>query len=340
MPIRTHALTTRLLVLCSIIGPSCALAQGVIESAEPPVAADAPAPALQTIDQVVDAIDARGVAGAREVWPQVGLGDALPFGDLGGSDALTVTRGTSDINGDGNDDAVLIIHDADCSECRIVILSAAATDGLNAVGDVVFYNQHKRAPTWRVESGSGDGGGRWFVVESIAGAGSGFNHEIATWYEAEATGLREVLEYSVEGHVSGHDMPFDRTFSSDAPRIAQEDGAAIIDVHVTATYTNGEAFEIDGLGDLFERSGTVRYRLDSETDSFEHDADASAWSEAELAGVFSDDEQGFLQHNVSHLKRLAAEGTDAQQTWVRRLLDRCDASTEKDLVEAALGEGN
>ena len=320
---------------CTAFAPGAAAQEGIGDDSGDAAPAIEAAPALQTVDQVVDAIDARGVAGLREVWEQMGLGGGSLFGDLADTDSLSVSRGVGDVDGDGRDDAVLTVCDEEVSECQILIL-ASGDAGLHALGTVDRYNQHSRTPEWRITAA--ESGARWFVVESMAGSGAGFDHVVATWYEPGDGGLSEVLEHSVEGHVSGHDMPFNRTFHSGSPRVS-EDGSITIEVSFTATYTNGEAFEIEDLGELFVRSGTVRYRFDPDGGAFEHDDDASDWTEAELAGVFSDDEQGFLQHNVAQLKEMALAGTDPQRSWLRKFLERCESCPEKDIVQNVLDGG-
>lgn len=297
--------------------------------------ASATTPTLQNADQVFDLIDSKGVAGLREARSQLGITGST-FADHDDSTSLIVARGSADVDGDGASEAILTISDSDVTESEIMVLTTGSKD-VSVLGTIEIYNQHQRVPTWRVEQI--DDSHRWLVVRTIAGSGNGFEHMIDTWHSVDPdSGLSQVLEYSADGHVSGHDLAFNRSFDSDAPRPWLDGGTIVIDIHITAIYTGGSRFEIEDVDQLFSRSGNVRYIFDEESGSFTIDESKSDWTEAEVAGVFSDDEQGFLQHNLPQLKELATTGSEAQREWVRQFLTLCDDSTEKDLLTAALGD--
>lgn len=201
-------------------------------------------------------------------------------------------------------------------------------------GSVTLSGQRGEMPTHRIET---TGDGRWLVIRALRASGTGFSRSNETWYALGEAGLESVLSYPASGHVTGHGLPFDRSYDGYQAGLTSTDGVARLEVIFTAHYTNGQVYQIDGLDHLFSKRGLARFVLDRETGRFLLDGVTSTMTEAQIRGLFGSDAQGFLVQNFSELREMALSGTPAQREWLGRFLPGRDDCTEKTVLMEHLG---
>lgn len=282
------------------------------------------------LGELIDRLQREGVKALRAVWAELGVGSEM-FGDLDEDAAIEVAVFSIDLLGSGDDQTLLRISDQQESEYQYLALQRV-DDTWRGLGTVDLWNQKEHPPHHRLEVLGDDD--RWLVIRSLRGSGNGFERFQETWHAPDGGTLRSVLSYPVEGHVSGHAMPFDRTFTGTFAGLVKVGDLPAIDVDLSVTYTNGEAFEVDDLEALFTRSASVRYLYGEKR--FELDEESSGMTETEIAGIFADDEQGFLRHNFVQLKAMATNDNEPKREWLRRFLARQEESTEKSVLTELL----
>lgn len=278
---------------------------------------------------LVDGIARDGVAGVRRLWTELGIASDL-FSGLEGDAPVSIERHSVELNGVDGDETLLRLSDSSGQEVQYLALRRDG-DGWGTQGRVELRNQRLNPPWHRVEV---LGNRRWLVIQSLRGSGSGFERYQETWYAAD--GLKPVLSFPSGGHVRGHGMPFNRTFTGTKIGLSAAEDRPVVEVEISAHYVNGDAIPIEGLTDLFTRSGVVRYRWDSETSKFMLDEAGSALTEVEVVGIFADDAQGFLLHNFPQLRELALGDDDLKKRWLRRFLEARDDCTEKTVLQGLL----
>lgn len=307
------------------------------EGATDPATAEAPATDLANSGvspetALLDSLRSGGVGALRSLWSDLTITSDL-FSGQPDTDGLEVQRFSMEFDGIAGDELLLVITDAAGSDYQFLALKESEGDW-SRVGVIDIRNQRSDPPQHRIETlGETQ---RWLVIRALKSSGNGFSRVHETWYAAGQS-LQNVLTYPIEGHVEGHDMPFNRTFHGTGRGIASVDDKPAVDIDLSVSYTNGEQFAIEGLGELFTRSAAVRYVLDAAAGRFVLDGDNSGMNEAEIEGIFGDDAEGFLRHNFTQLKELAQNGGDLKREWLRKFLDDREESSEKSVLAGLLG---
>jgi len=280
---------------------------------------------------LLDSLRSGGIGKLRSLWKDLGINTDI-FADRGDGDPIEVVRFAAELDGTDGEELLLTITDSSAWDYQFLALDHAES-GWRNLGFVDVRNQRSGPPQHRIESLGG--GGRWLVIRALKGGGSGFSRVHDTWYAAGGS-LQSVLSYPVEGHVNGHDMPFNRSFSGSPRGIGSDEGEPAVDVDLSIRYTNGELFSIEGLSELFTRTASIRYTLDEEADRFVLDEAESGMNEAEIEGIFGDDAEGFLRHNFTQLKEIAQSGDDLKRQWLRHFLEGREESSEKSVLQGLL----
>ncbi|MGI9013897.1 MAG: hypothetical protein ACR2GY_06555 [Phycisphaerales bacterium] len=289
-------------------------------------------PAADPQAELVQSLRSKGMAGLRSLWTTLGITTDI-FKDLDDTASITVTVNTFQVDGKGDNDTLLCMSDEAQVHMHLLVLSRNG-DAWSSLGVINLWNQRATAPTLRMEvSGNDD---RWLVVRSVGGSGAGFERVDETWYQQSGSAFTSVLSYPIAGSVEGHGLPFDRRFTGTLMGLKGEESSPHVDVQLTATYTCGSGIEVEGCDLLFERREAVRYTRASSSSPFQIDEANSGFSAVEVAGLFADDEQGFLQHNFESLKSMAVNGDAPRRTWLKLFLDRQSESTEKAAIVAIL----
>lgn len=278
---------------------------------------------------LVDAITRDGVAGVRRLWTELGITSDL-FSDLEPGAAIVIERHIVELDGSEGDEVLLRLADGSGVEVQYLALRRNG-EAWTSLGRVDLRGQRLNPPWHRIEV---LGDRRWLVIQSLRGSGSGFERYHETWHASD--GLRQVLSFPSSGHVRGHGMPFNRTFTGAKTGLSAVDGRPVVEVEISAHYVNGDAFAIEGLTDLFTRTGVVRYRWTEESSRFVIDEAGSGLTEVEIVGIFADDAQGFLLHNFAQLREIALGGDDLKKQWLRRFLEGRDQCTERTVLQGLL----
>jgi len=299
-------------------------------------AASPAAPALSPTESLLDRLSREGLAALRAIWTDTGVASSM-FSAAADTAPLIILRSSGDLDGAGGEELILTITDASETDYQLLVL---AHDGSawSARGVIELWNQRASAPTHRIAAATSRDGGaeRWLVVRWSKASGAGFTCAQETWHRSTGSAFAADLSYPVDGQVSGHGLAFDRAFQGTHTGVASADGSAAVTVDLFARYTNGSRFAIDGLDELFTRQETARWVFDGKAGRFNLDEAASGMTEAEIDGLFADDEQGFLLHNFEQLRELAAGGSPAQREWLRRFLATRDECSEKTILEGIL----
>ncbi len=324
--------------LCNIIFAAAVIVEPPQQASPAPAPGGAPGviaaswvESLPGPDGLLEWLRSGGVGSLRKLWADLGITSDL-FGGLADSTSLDIQQIPID---HGDTEAVEIlfrITDSAASDFQYLALSHSAEQWTN-LGIVEFRNQRSAAPEHAIEAL--DSERRWLVIRALKGSGNGFERRHESWYALES-GLPLALTYPVAGHVNGHGMPFNRTFTGARRGVRDHEGAATVDVDLSVQYTNGEQFAIEGLTELFTRSAALQYVFSVVEARFTLDESNSGMNEAEIDGIFADDVEGFLRHNFTQLKELAQSGDPLKREWLERFLDGREESSEKAILEDLL----
>ena len=170
-------------------------------------------------DELIDTLGRDGLGGLRKLWSQIGVASDMFEGDEDDVQ-LVIFRFAAELNGNTGDEVLLRITDSDENDFHYLALSHDG-ESWSSVGFVDLWNQRLDSQTHRIATLAEDQ--RWLVIRSLNGNGSGFSKYQETWYQPKDGNLVNVLGYPVDGHVSGHSMPFDRNFKGTQTGLAKRD---------------------------------------------------------------------------------------------------------------------
>jgi hypothetical protein len=185
---------------------------------------------------------------------------------------------------------------------------------------------------------------RWLAIEYVSGYGSGFGSGAENWYEVTADGVKKVLSYQTYLYQGLHHPEIDR--QATVTKVEQRDGIAIVSIRTSTSYGG----LLEDLNERFplwtaRRQGT--FIKGPGMREFIFDALHSEIASEEVDPYYGGDggisAEELLKYNYRELARLAGKGTYEQGLWLRRYLDTCDDSVEKQslrkiLADAALSD--
>jgi hypothetical protein len=201
-------------------------------------------------------------------------------------------------------------------------------------------------------------GRNYLVIRGQEGSGSGFALYSETWYQVNASGIKPVLSYPIEGNTYPWPTGLGRAFKAHVMtkrHLARKGNEMWI--RYTVTYTRLDYIKND-FAKLFVNEHHVHYIWDKRTHMFSFDARRSDITENEIdaiANIETEDEprpgkkigsmtfysqseakafigggyEVFLKYNSHRLMRIA-KGRDAEQRqWLKQFLDDCEDTVEK-----------
>jgi hypothetical protein len=243
------------------------------------------------------------------------------------------------LDGQGDLDAIVRIADPGNWDWQLLVFVSAPREpgGWKCVGKVDLPGHRYGSPEFdTVSLGPSQA---WLVVTSQrdGAPGEAISCTMKTWYEVRYDRLMQVLRLPASGHRSGPTLPFEVAYRAEVTDVfLTPDNLPGITARVEAIYTNARTTSIPTVTELFTRQGEVRYVQSKASGLFLIDPGSTAWTQAEIDGLPSDNAEGFLQHNFSHVFEMARSGDPARREWVGRLLLQCTESAEKRDLTAVL----
>lgn len=337
-----------------------ALSHGDQEAAQEASSSVSPDEVARLVNESKAAWDKRQVARAvdlRPVWRKLGIpAGGFEGGCTGGDCEAAVFR--HELDGEPGLESVLKLMRPLSDSCRYMVFTRAGAGVWKLLGHVDHDFNRYEMSRHRVASA---GGRNWLVVRGQEGSGTGYSLYGETWYGVGAGGVRPVLHYPVEGHVSSWPAGLSRALKARvvAPRRAVDEKAAIT-ILFTVTYYVPVDSETDASLTFVNRHH-ARYAWDDAARKFVFDVSRSDITPQEIGAVvdlqfdpaqsqqiggttFSSDGgayvrggcEVFLKYNLRGLSKFAASGSRARREWLRRFLEDCGDTPEKKTLEDAL----
>ena len=180
---------------------------------------------------------------------------------------------------------------------------------------------------------------RWLAIGRVSGYGSAFGSNAEDWYEVSKDGVKKVLSYQTDLFIALHNPEIDR--ESKVSKIEYQDGMATVVIQTSTSY-NGFMKEFDERFPLWKARQKMTFIKGPGMPQFILDTQHSELLAEELDPYYGMDEcisnEDFLKYNYRELVRLAARGTSTQRVWLRKYLDACDDSVEKQSLQKVLEE--
>lgn len=301
-----------------------------------------------TPDAVAAEVSGGSLKDVRDVWYRLGMtraGEAptafrttgRPAGYDAGPFSAQVFR--VDLGGDargvgGGTDTVVRIGDGAAWDWQFLAF-LDSPEGWRYAGSIDLPDNRLGAPTPEVRT---LGPGRsWLVVKSYRQASPAITQQDSVWYQARNGRIVEVLRAPAEGRRAAGAAPFDVAYRGEIIDTAlTTDNEVAVTVSVEAVYTNARKDAFPNVGELFRRTGVIRYVQSNSTGRFSMDPKSSAWSQPELDALLTADADVFVRMNPVQIAQLARSGDDARRRWLARLAQDCSSpETRSELTSLA-----
>lgn len=288
-----------------------------------------------TPDSVAAELKGADLEGVRNVWDKLGetrggqrpatfAVAGRPAGYAAGPFSAEVIRMDLDGSADGvraTSDAIVRVGDPAAWDWQLLAF-LDAPDGWKYAGRVDLPNQRVGAPV--PETRTLGPGRTWMLVQTNKQSTKAVVEREMAWHQVRAGRLVEVLRTPVEGHRVGLTAPFDVAYRAELLDVfLTPDNEPAVTMNLEVSYSNARRDAFPGLGELFRRSGVVRYVQDPVSGRFVLDAAGSDWANAELAALLTESADQFVHHNRVQLVDLAHSPDDAKKRWVARLVQDC-----------------
>ncbi len=170
--------------------------------------------------------------------------------------------------------------------------------------------------------------GTWLVIDALDGSGTGIVNYSQRWYwlgENKKDGVVESLSYPLEGHLVGWGLPFNREYFSKELLSGNDD----LKIAFYAFYTNSRKDNVKDLNELFFVQKDAVYEWDAGSRHFILDQEKSQITQAQIEGIYSDGNDGFLEHNFHELQKLADSKNSANRKWLKIFLGETEDGPKK-----------
>ena len=257
------------------------------------------------------------------------------------SNACRAESTLADVDGDGRNEAILVIYQ-ESRFCRFLVFKGSPVSSGATEWRFLGHADHdalgQYEPEYRV---SFMGGRRYFVVLAPGMHGTGMWLRYERWYDVGPSGLREVLSLPTDGLECRDARSLCRAFGSTV--VASRNGTRGEELVASFTVRYwGDEFLLDERRSdqipLFGRTQRAVYaRPLKSADRYELaplDSEIASW---EVDAVFRLEAltcQNFLDFNTDNLLRIASDRASAARSWLARYVDGCSPSKQRtDLLE-------
>jgi hypothetical protein len=285
-------------------------------------------------------VNAHPQANLAELWQRLGIhrlnlaegwqtySRAAAF--LANCNACSAESFEYDLDDESGSEVLLRIEDRFSESCRYLVFKWLGRSGSwRLIGHVDHDFGRYSMPQHLIVLSNGKA---WLVIKGQGGSGSGVALYFDRLFLVDRGVLKEVMQYSSEGHQSTFTYEPEREFSGRILNCEFRDAIARIEIEFAVKYLRGDLSKPTQDASLFTKRQRAVFARHLSRKSFALDTTHSDLSQNELDAVYNIDSltnEGFLKYNFKELSRLAT-GTDAnRKEWLKQFLNVCKNSEEK-----------
>ena len=179
----------------------------------------------------------------------------------------------------------------------------------------------------------------WLVIKEQGSSGSGVALYFDRLFLVDRSQLKEVLQYTSEGHQSTFTYEPEREFSGRILNCEFRNGIARIEIEFVVEYLRGDTSTSAQDVSLFTKRQKAVFIRQLNRGRFALDTAKSELSQNELDAVYNIDSltnEAFLKYNFKELSQLATGPGKSTREWLKRFLDVCKSSEEKRRLRSLL----
>lgn len=292
-------------------------------------------------------VNAHPQAALAELWQRLGIhrlnltegwqtyADAAPF--LANCNACSAQSFEYDLDDESGSEVLLRIEDRLPESCRYLIFKWRGRSGSwRLIGHVDHDFGKYSMPQHLVVLSNGK---PWLVVKEQGGSGSGVALYFDRLFLVDCGVLKEVMQYTSEGHQATFTYEPEREFSGRILDCELRNGIARIEIEFVVTYVRGDLSKQEQDASLFTKRQKATFFRPLSHKTSRLDTTNSDLSQEELDAVYNVDSltnEGFLKYNFKELSRLATGVDKNRREWLKRFLEVCKGSEEKSRLRALL----
>ena len=276
-------------------------------------------------------IDAQPQADVQDIWRRLGVRPKLTLDHHpGGEEFFSTCSGCEaetyeyDLDGHPGSEVLLRVSDRLQEACRYLIFKHNGATSPEEKWQLLGHIDHDFGRYMMPRHHLVVGGGKtWLVVQVQAASGTGVSLYIDRVFEISRDKLREVINYTSEGHQAGFDFEPSREFSGRISDIRNEKGDEVIEVLFSVTYSLTESSEWQ------KKQKAVFVRR---ANKFMLDARRSELSWKEMDAVYNIDSlsnEDLLKYNYQHLLKIANGRDQESKEMLGHFLRNCETTSEK-----------
>jgi hypothetical protein len=181
-----------------------------------------------------------------------------------------------------------------------------------------------------------NGNKRWLVISELTGTGSGHSSHEDVLYLINESGVKDVFSYPSSCYWAESWTGVAQGFDSRILQAVSRNGTIIATVRLHRFY---EAYENNQRIPLWSQNKIVTFRQRVRSEDFGFEQRSSDISREEFETVYLGDAlsaSDVLKYNHHQLARIAAGKESKRKEWLRKFLDHCNDSEEKQSLQEAL----
>lgn len=175
----------------------------------------------------------------------------------------------------------------------------------------------------------GDTYRNWLVVKVQEGSGSGFAEYHDRLFLVDSTGLKEILRFPSEGHLSPCCSYPNREFTARIIKAEIKNSVTNVELEFTVSYS---AYPGGQDGQLWKKRQKAIYRSDHSSPRLRLDTTKSDLSEEEIKAIYGSDgglsDEDFIKYNYEELSKIALSREDNRKVWLGMYLSQCEESPQ------------
>ena len=197
------------------------------------------------------------------------------------------------------------------------------------LGKIDCFDQQNAPPGHRLERGDQR---CWLVIKAGSTHGREADAYSEVWYEIQASGLRRVLTYPVEGHFRLCQEQVGRSYKSFMLRHDMENGVYTIPIQLMIAYDINGCNRPDEALSLFARGQKIYYVWSAKKEQFVLDEARSETTQKQIDQIYdaqplSDD--AFVEANFQELAGIARSSDARRKAWLKNFVTRLQNITRQ-----------
>lgn len=236
-----------------------------------------------------------------------------------------------ELDGEPGKEVLLKVSDLVAESCRYLVFKQVKIRESRPEWKLLGHIDHGfgryRMPEHSLVYGSGRS---WLVVKVQEGSGSGFAVYHGRLVQVDSTGLKEILRFPSEGHLSTCCYYPTREFTCRILKCEINNRVTIVELELSVSYSASSGADKVL---LWKKRQKAIYEIDPNSNSLVLDKNKSDLSQEEIDAIYFGEElsdENFIKYNNAELSRIALGVQESRKEWLRLFLNQDEQSPEKD----------